>query len=599
MQQPPADVDAGTPWLIRLALVALVIAVYWPAMRFGYVQYDDPEYVSQNIRVQQGLSVPTVAWAFTTGDVANWHPITWLSLMLDSDIHRWLTPLLGGSFWTHAAVHHSMNILLHGMNVLLLFGVLRSMTGMVWRSAIVAGLLAAHPMHVESVAWISERKDVLSLLFWLLAMQAYVRYSRELSVPNYLLVLLFAALSLMSKPMAVTLPFALLLLDFWPLQRMEFPALNIRFWRCLGLLFAEKIPLLMMSVAMSIVTVRVQHREGILTEGRWMTLPERLEISIVGYARYLGKFFWPADLAALYPNLVPLGVDQWSSTQVAGAAGLVLALSIVALVLLRRAPYLAVGWLWFLGTLAPVIGLVQIGRHSLADRYTYIPYVGLYIAVVWLLGDALGRVRAQRVLAQGASVACAIAGLLALGYHAHQQVYKWEDNITLFSHAAAVTERNWMMLNNLAAVLEQGGRRNEGLQHLRAATEICHECAWVHEHYGEMLARAGRLYDAQMALERAVTLDPNDQLARTNLGMVLSQRGQMASAMPHLQRAVELKPDSADARKNLAVVLALNGQTEQAIEQLREAIRLNPGKGAEYQSLIEAIRAQGSTGAGR
>jgi tetratricopeptide (TPR) repeat protein len=556
--------------------VALVVAVYWPAMGFGYVQFDDPEYI--NTMVRRGLTAEGIQWAFDLrGHVANWHPLTWLSLMLDTSL-----------FGDNAAGHHAVNIAMHAANVVLFLGVLQAMTGMVWRSAIAAALLAVHPLNVESVAWVAERKDVLSLLFWLLAMRAYVSFARAPGALRYLLVTALLALGLMSKPMVVTLPLALLLMDFWPLQRIE------RAWRSprptwgVAVLVAEKTPMLVMSAIVARITVAVQHESGKVVEGRWMTLGERLDMALTGYARYLGKLLWPSDLAVLYPNLAPLGIDQWSTAQVAAACALISAISLAALVLIRRAPYMPVGWFWYLGTLIPVIGLVQVGRQSIADRYTYIPYLGLYVAATWLLGDLLSRWSA-RACQIGAAVAVVI--VIALAVIAHRQVRVWRDSETLFAHALAVTDRNWLMLNNLGGVLAGKGDHDRAIPLLERATAICQECGWVHEHHGQTLLNAGRLREAQRALERAVELDPTNGEAHMNLGVAVVRQERFASALPHLRRAVELLPHSADARKNLAIGLSLAGRTQEAIEQMREAVRLSPDRADEFEAVIRAMTA--------
>ncbi len=560
----------------RAILVLLVVAVYWPTARFGYVAYDDNWYGSDNAHVQQGLTAASVQWAMTARVAMNWHPLTWLSLMLDVTL-----------FGDRPEPHHVVNVALHAVNVLLLLSVLHAMTGMFWRSALVAGLLAVHPIHVESVAWISERKDVLSMLFWLLTMQAYRWYARDAGIGRYLLVTLFMILGLMSKPMVVSLPFVLLLLDFWPLRRMGAADLSRRFARSFGGLLLEKAPLIAVAVVCMLVTRIVQHGDGTLTEGRWMTLGEHLRMIAVGYMAYPSKMLWPDNLAALYPNLALLGQQQWSDGQVVIAAMGLAAVTLMALVLARRVPWLVTGWLWYLGAMVPVIGFVQVGRQAMADRYAYIPFIGLYIIVAWGLGAVLDRVRSRLAVHCGA--AAIVAAVIVLAAIAHRQVWVWKDSVTLFSLALDVTENNWMMLNNLAGVLVQQGKRDEALPLLDAATSICRECSWVHEHNGETLAAAGRLVEAQRAFERAIALNPLSASAHSNLGVVLVHLGSAASGFAALKRAVEIEPGRATWRKSLAIGLALDGRPDEARAVIDQAIQQHPEMRPELQPILEAI----------
>jgi hypothetical protein len=445
--------------VLGAGLVLLTLAAYLPALRNGFVNLDDGFYVTANPQVRQGITAASVAWALTANVANNWHPLTLLSHLLDVQL-----------FGLDPAGHHATSLLLHLANVLLLFAVLRGMTrgmtGAPWRSAMVAALFAVHPAHVESVAWVAERKDVLSALFWILAMGAYGRYARRPSPGRYLLVALMMILGLTAKPMVVTLPFALLLLDVWPLERLGLG------WKRL---IVEKLPLLALSAAASLVTLRYQRTS--LAPLDLVPWSFRLANAAVSYASYLGKLLLPRNLAVFYP--IPLAIPAW---QVAGAAVLLAALTAFAVWKARQAPWLLVGWLWFLGTLVPVIGLVQVGRQAMADRYTYLPSIGLFVAIVWgiaeLAGDSVGTeafflplqgearrgpqrsgLRSAPLLASPRSgwrktlkvAAMAVIALLATG--TWMQAGTWKDSITLYHHALAVTRGNYVAHVGLAKAL--------------------------------------------------------------------------------------------------------------------------------------------------
>ena len=382
------------------------MAAWLPALRNGFINLDDPYYVTANPQVLPGITRAGLAWAMTANVASNWHPLTLLSHMLDCQLYG-----------LHPTGHHATSLLLHLANVLLLFAVLRGMTGAAGRSAAVAALFAVHPLHVESVAWVAERKDVLSALFWILAMGAWARYARAPSLGRYLLVFLLMALGLTAKPMVVTLPFALLLLDVWPLDRLGLG------WKRLAV---EKLPLLALSAASSLITLRYQET-SLVPLG---VVPWRLRAAnaLVSYAAYLGKLFLPRHLAVFYP--IQPAIPAW---EVAGAAVLLIAITVLAIWRARREPWLLVGWLWFLGTLVPVIGLVQVGRQAMADRYTYIPSIGLFLAVVWSLAE-LGRAH-RAALATAAGIV-----ILALAATTRVQIGYWSDGATLFRHALAATD---------------------------------------------------------------------------------------------------------------------------------------------------------------
>jgi hypothetical protein len=441
------------PLLLAAALAILTLAAFLPSLGNGFINLDDGIYVTGNPMVKQGLTREGFAWAWTGNVANNWHPLTVLSHMLDCTL-----------FGLNAAGHHGTSLLLHVANVLLLFEVLRRMTGALGRSAAVAGLFAVHPLHVESVAWVAERKDVLSALFWILAMGAWARYARQPSIGRYLLVALMMVLGLMAKPMVVTLPFALLLLDVWPLRRVR-----------IGWLIMEKLPLLALSAVASLVTLRYQTTSLVPLE----VLPWRLRLAnaAISYVVYLGKTILPRKLAVFYP--IPIEIPAWKAM---GAAVLILALTALAIWKARKAPWFLVGWLWFLGTLVPVIGLIQVGRQAMADRYTYIPSIGLFLAICWGL-PALSANRRWRTALAGATVLV----LLVLAAATWVQVRHWRNSATLFQHALAVTRGNYVA-------------------HVALAKALAAKRDWTGaaEHYREALALRPYLREARIGLEEAL-----------------------------------------------------------------------------------------------
>jgi tetratricopeptide (TPR) repeat protein len=558
-----------------VALTALVLAVYWPAISFGYVNYDDPWYVVNNPQVRNGLSWDAVGWALTTTSVRNWHPMTWLSFMLDSSV-------LGD----HPAGHHAVNIALHAANVLLLFGLLKMMTGMYWRSLLAAALLAGHPIHVESVAWISERKDVLSLFFALLAMIAYVRFVRRGAWWQFGLAMACFALGLMVKPMVLTLPALLLLLDVWPLERIKHPWLSPAFWRETGSLLFEKLPFFALSAISAAMTIRVQG-VGHLPDGVAVPLAQRLANVVVSYVLYLEDLFWPTGLAALYPNLDRIGRNMWQPWQVAAAGTALLFITMLVLMAFRRRPQLAIGWFWYLGTMTPVIGFVPIGRQAMADRFAYMPFIGLYVMLAWIIADLVQRF-ARPVRAP--IVACVLLAIAWLAVAAHRQVWVWKDSRTLFQHALDVTRDNWIMHINMARVLETEGDRDGAIREYETALTIFPDGAWVRGDYGLLLSRAGRPDEAEQSLRRAVADGPRHVPSYYNLGMVLMKRNQSEEGLEWFRRAIEVNPAHPDARMMLAVTLSQHGQPEEAVRQMEEALRLRPDKAPHWQPMLDAMK---------
>jgi len=565
---------------IYFALVALNIVVFASARRFGFVRFDDPDYVTKNPQVPAGLTWRGFKWALTTGYVANWHPLTWLSHMLDVQL-----------FGLNPGAHHTVNLALHVANTLLLFVVLRRMTGAVGRSAFVAALFAIHPLHVESVAWISERKDVLSTFFWMLTLLAYGEYARKSGVLRYAFVLLFFALGLLSKPMVVTLPFVLLLLDAWPLKR-------IALWRddrhlisgndrsIVMRLLMEKLPLFALAAASSIATVFIQRKWGAVGSLTVYPIGVRLQNALISYVAYMAKMVWPTDLAVFYPYRQ--SPDAWT---VAAAALLLIGITIAAVRGFRRRPYLLVGWLWYLGTLTPVIGIVQVGLQSMADRYTYIPLIGLFIIVAWGAAEVAERWPRRRA----ALPAVATLVLAACAITARAQVETWRDSLTLWQHAVDVTSENTWARYNLGVVLVQAGRVDEGIARFRDVLRADPNYADVHIDLGNALAARGAIDEAIAEFATVVRLRPDYAEARSAYGNLLRSRGRNADAIAQYREALRLDPSLATAHNELGNALTDDGRFSDAIVEYAAAVRLAPGFAEAHNNVGAALARAGKS----
>jgi tetratricopeptide (TPR) repeat protein len=547
-----------------LFLVAATLAVYGQLRNHQFINYDDNIYVTDNPQVQAGLTLKGLFWAFTTTRAGNWHPVTWLSHMLDCQL-----------FGLNPGEQHLTNLAFHIANSLLLFLGLLYLTRSSGGSFMVAALFALHPMHVESVAWVAERKDVLSTFFWLLTMWAYVWYVKRPGLGRYLLILVCFSLGLMAKPMLVTLPFVLLLLDYWPLARLwgkgQAPAAAFSppdpGIACKRLVW-EKAPLFVLALLFSLVTVYAQKQVGAFWSLNTLSFPVRLANAMVAYVSYLGKMFWPVHLAVVYPH-PGQNLPLWQAL----AAGLLLAgLSILALRQARRQPYLLVGWLWYLGTLMPVIGLVQVGRQAMADRYTYVPFIGLFIAVVWGTAALAARWRIPKfLLPVGAGVV-----LTSLAVCSWVQVSYWRNSISLYEHALQVTGRNALAQANLGVALAAQGKLDQAVAHYTEALRIKPDFAEVHYNLGAALAAQGKLDQAVAQYLETLRLKPNFAEAHNNLGEALAAEGKLDQAMAQYLEALRLNPNLAVTHNNLGVVLAKQGKTAEAITQFRKAIQINP-----------------------
>jgi protein O-mannosyl-transferase len=572
---------SGPALWVSLALIIATACVYAAVWNHGFVDYDDTIYVRDNPYVYQGLSWDAFKWALTTGRDANWFPLTWLSLMLDAQFHGLH---VGGYLLTNLAIHIA--------STLLLFGLLHYLTGGLWRSAFVSALFALHPLHVESVAWVAERKDVLSAFFWMFTMCAYVRYVRQPDTRRYLVTLLCFALGLMSKAMLVTLPFVLLLLDYWPLGRVVFRFSGMAEsersspQKPIGYLVKEKIPLFALTVVSSIVTFAVQQKGGAVRGLEGFPLDFRLQNALVAYTSYLGKMLWPAHLAAFYPY--PRVIPAWAS------GGSLLCLLVITGLVLRaalRRPYLPVGWLWYLGTLVPVIGLVQVGNQAMADRYTYIPLVGIFIMVAWGIPDLLPPSHGKTVaLSTAAGLAVAICAFMAW-----RQVGVWKDTISLWSHAVEVTSDNLHAHLDLGVALMGQGKIDEAISHYQEALRINPYNADVHYNLGNALLKQGKREEAISEYQQALRIAPGYVQAHSNLGMALADLGRVEEAIPHYQEALRLSPTFAEARNNLGIAFAIQKRFPEAIDQFKEALRIAPNYANARNNLGHAFQDSGRT----
>jgi Flp pilus assembly protein TadD len=536
--------EAGFGWQLA-AIVVLATLPLVPVLRNDFVVYDDALYVTDNPRVLAGVTAEGLGWAWTTLRAGNWHPLAWLSHMLDVQI--WGARPLG---------HHLTSLLLHIANAALLLVLLRSATGAPWPSTIAAGLFAVHPLHVEVVAWVAERKELLSAFFGLLATAAYVRWTRHAPWHrSYLPALLLHAAALCSKPMLVTLPFLWLLLDSWPLRRGPAAALPRR--------VLEKLPFFALSLASSLVTLLAQARGGALWSLEELPLAVRALHVPLAYVAYLGKTLWPVGLSVLYPHAA-VAPAPWRA-----AAALVLLAAITLFVVRARhqRPHLLVGWLWFVGSLVPVIGLVQVGAQAIADRYTYIPLIGLFIGAAWEL--------APRLRARGPRVLLAVV-LVALSVISFRQASRWKDSETLLTHAIAVTPENTIAALMLGSALAEQGRFEEALDWMRRAVAMRPGAAWPRRVLGSALLAAGRPGDAAGELHRAIELEPRYAEARNDLGRVLWELGRPQDAIAELQLAIELRPGYADALANLGGMLLVQGEEAAGLGRLEEALHVDP-----------------------
>lgn len=583
--------------LISAGLALMTFVAFWPALRNDFIWFDDGPYVTRNPHVMDGLTWGNILWAFTSGYASNWHPVTWLSHMLDAQF-----------FGNNPAGHHLTSVLLHTANTVILFLLLQRWTGGVWRSAIVATLFAVHPLHVESVAWVAERKDVLSTFFFLLSLGAYVSYAKRTPVADtdltptnkdtsnparqsarkwYLLSLLLFAFSLMSKPMAVTLPFLLLLLDHWPLQRRPCTKGPLPFRSSVTTL-VEKLPFFLLSIVVSLVTFLVQQKGHALS----MALPfsSRLANAVASYAKYLFKTVWPADLAVFYPHpdtLYPVS-HQWPVTALLTAGVALVAITAAAWIFRHGRPWLLTGWFWYIITLGPVIGLIQAGTQSMADRYSYIPLIGIFIGVVWSVAELAGSAAARHLLQVGTA-----AVLLACLAVTHRQVLYWRNTLTLFQHALAVTSDNAPAHFKVGSILGGEGDFEAAINHFRAAIRADPNYLSAYDSLGMALEGMGRVDEAIEQYRAALRIAPWWDVTHNRLGMALWATGKREEACREYEEALRINPESADAHFNLGLSLLQLGKPGPAANHLREAVRLMPNDPDALTALGRALAAGG------
>jgi tetratricopeptide (TPR) repeat protein len=560
------------PRFIALLLLLGTLAVYLPAAHHGFSCYDDGDYVSENPEVKNGLTWAGITWAFTTWHAANWHPLTWISHMADCQI-----------FGLDAGMHHGVNVLFHAANSIILLLLLLRWTNARWPSAFAAALFAWHPLHVESVAWVSERKDVLSTFFALLTLLAYTKAVAKMSNDEcrmesrrpaghssfvirhsgYWLALLFFALGLMAKPMLVTLPFVMMLLDYWPLNRIRNSEFGVRNF---AKLLLEKWPFFALSTASCVITFLAQHHGGAVASLATVSIHYRLENVPVAYARYLLKIFWPSTLAIYYPMFaIP-------RLAVAGALVVLMFISAAVWFARRRSPYWLVGWLWFLGTLLPVIGLVQVGAAAMADRYAYFPSIGLFLAITLGVRDGVEWVHLSR---KAVVAAAAIVLALCLALTARQLSY-WADDIALFSHAVAVTKDNGVAHLNLGYALDKEGRKDKAMKEYRIAVKLEPDVAEPHNNLANLLDDAGHTDEAIAEFQKALRIDPRFVAAHNNLGTLLVELGRFDEALKEYTESAQLAPTDWHPPYLIGKVLLKQGRDTEAISYFRRAVKLDP-----------------------
>ncbi|MCP4717685.1 MAG: tetratricopeptide repeat protein [Deltaproteobacteria bacterium] len=551
---------------VCLALVLVTAAVYAPVGRFDFIALDDDVYVTENPAVKSGLGPAGIAAAFTTAPGGLWIPLTWISLMGDYELYG-----------LDAGGYHITNLILHLCNAILLLLVLVSFTGSFRQSALVAGLFALHPLHVESVAWVTERKDVLSTFFFILTLWSYGRYVRGAGAAGYAAALLLFGCGLMAKPMLVTVPFVLLLLDFWPLGRLR------KGW---GAVLPDKIPFFVLSAAACAVTLAVQQNIASISSLSAIPFTVRIANAVVSYAAYLGKMLWPLDLSVFYPY--PEMLPWW---QVTGAGLLLVGISAGVFSLRRRFPFLLAGWLWYLGALVPVIGLAQSGAQAMADRFVYIPLIGIYVMLAWGLSKCLRREM------RGLTAAAAVMVLAACMLLTARQVRYWKDSVTLFNQALAVTQRNFVMHNNLGVVYARQGSVSEAAVHFREAVRINPGYYEAHNNLGAALARQGLSEQAAGYYRAALRIDPGFADAHNNLGAVLEQSDRLDEAVSAYEIAVKHDPQHVRALVNLGGVLLKQGRLDEAVRRCESALRLEPTAVDAHYNMGVALARQGRAAA--
>lgn len=546
--------------LFCLFLIAATLSVYSQIYYHDFVNYDDNVYVTENRHIQTGFNLESISWALTSSHASNWHPITWLSHMLDYQL-----------FNMNPGLHHLVNLFLHIINSLLLFVVLKKMTGRFWPSGFVAALFALHPLHVESVAWISERKDVLSTLFWMLTLWGYTWYVEHPQKKRYVVVLVLFSMGLMTKPMLVTLPFVLLLLDYWPLNRISHEQKdtnhNTQQWSIIRRLVLEKAPFFLLAVISSTITFIVQKQGGAVSSLEAISLGTRITNALVSYVMYLYKMILPFNMGVFYPY--PNTILLWKTI---GAGIFLVFISFFVIRSIKARPYLFVGWFWYLWTLIPVIGIVQIGSQAMADRYTYIPIIGIFIILTWSLSEVIMHQNLSKIILP------AIAGPILIVFMTitYFQVQHWKNSVTLWEHALDVTTNNYIPHNNLGEALQKQGRDEEAIRHFQAALQIKPDYEKAHNNLGNILYEQQNIDEAIEHFLEALRIKPDYEKAHNNLGLSFQHQGQIDKAIKHYKVALQIDPEFANAHNNLGNALQTKGRLDEAIKHYKKALTLKP-----------------------
>ena len=581
--------------IICFLLITANLIIFVQIKNHTFCNLDDPVYVTQNLHIQSGLTLKNINWAFTTTYAYFWHPLTWLSLMMDY-----------GFYGLNPAGYHIMNLVFHMASTILLFLIFRRMTNTIWQSALVAMLFAIHPLHVESVVWVAERKDVLSTFFWMLTMGAYVIYSERPGLGRYVLIMVFFTLGLMAKPMLVTLPFVLLLLDYWPLKRLKLyktmPEPEEAKAKCIdnklkkqkkhdklrnkvkqeqqdvstrkvdkrvtiGYLIKEKVPLFILAFLFTGVAIYAQQVGSAESTNQGYPLQLRIANALISYMLYIFKMLWPVNLTVFYP--FPGAIPLWQSF------GSALIIIIATLFIVRASmlkPYLAVGWFWYIGTLVPVIGIMQVGNHAMADRYTYIPLIGMFVLIIWGISDLAKMWRFSSSLLSGFSV-MVVTALIIISW---KQAALWQNDIILYEHALKVTSGNYLAHNNLGAALYELGKNEEALFHHEEALRINPASFQAHFNMANILAFQGKRAEAIYRYEEAIKLNRNYLKAHRNLGTALALDGRFKEAIEHYKKAIEIDGSDPTTFYNLGMAFAANEQADEAINQFKEALNIKP-----------------------
>lgn len=552
--------------LICISLSIIILSIYSQVSHFSFVAFDDQVYVTNNAHIQSGITWENIIWAFSSMEAGFWQPLTWLSLLLDFEIYR-----------LDAGGYHLTNLLIHLFNAILLFLVLEGMTKALWQSAFVAMLFAVHPLNVEPVAWISSRKDLLSTFFFFMAIGAYGLYVKNISIYKYFLVLCFFILGLMAKSMVATLPVVLLCLDFWPLARCRIIKKNrVNMGIVLGKnsgrdtltwLVSEKIPFIAIALVFISLTFIAENRLGALPSLTSYPLWVRFENASVAYILYIMKMLFPAELSIFY--LHPGRYDTW---QIIGSLIILAGIMLTVFLLRRKMPYVLVGWLWYLGTMAPVIGIVQIGGHLLADRYAYIPLVGLFIMTAWSIGDIAKRGRGVKKVV----LSLALLSIISLSFLSHFQVRHWQNTVSIFEHAVNVAPYNYVALDNLGIAMMRENRLPEAQLNFEKAISLNPQYASVYNNYGNLLVKQGYAEEAKKKYEQALRINPHFAEAHFNLSVLLTNQDDLEEATKHLRIAMDINPRNADYHAVLGVIMIKRKKYSEARKSLQESLRLHP-----------------------